>query len=44
MGVGARLARDLEMELDRPRGGGRDSFGFKEEELVKDEVDAMEPL
>ena len=43
MGEGTRVARDLEMELDRPRGGGWDSLGVKEEELVKDDVDAMEP-
>ncbi len=44
MGEGAQLARDLEMELDRPRDGGWDSLGFMEEELVKDKVDTMEPL
>jgi hypothetical protein len=44
MGEDARVARDLEMEFDRPRGGGWDSLvGVKEEELVNDEVDAMEP-
>jgi hypothetical protein len=42
MGEGARVTRDLEIELDRPRGGGWDSLGVKEEELVKDKVDAME--
>ncbi len=44
-GEGARLARDLRMELDRSRAGGPSGtcgLGLNEEELVREDVEAVE--